>query len=152
MRYFAPTGAEIMHPLPGARNEGRVVAALFPNSLFVAGPEAKKAMLVDQLPKYNILHFATHGYLDAKEGMRSGLVLAHEKSSSEEETVLEAKEIASLPLSAEMAVLSACHTGQGQASSGEGVLGLAWAFLRPEFRVWSPANGQSMMPQQGIGW
>ena len=114
--------------LPGARNEGRAVAALFSNSLFVAGPEAQKATLMAELPKCGILHFATHGYLDAKEGMRSGLVLAHDKGGSEEDTVLTAKEIASLPLSAEMAVLSACHTGQGQPSSGEGVVGLAWAF------------------------
>jgi CHAT domain-containing protein/tetratricopeptide (TPR) repeat protein len=115
-------------PLPEARNEGRAVAALFTKSLFVAGPEAKKAKVVSELPRYDILHFATHGYLDAKDGMRSGLILAQENRGTEEDTVLNAREIASLPLAAEMAVLSACHTGQGQSSSGEGVLGLAWAF------------------------
>jgi CHAT domain-containing protein len=114
--------------LPGARVEGRAVAALFSGSQFVAGSEAKKSVLVTQLPKYEILHFATHGHLDARDGMRSGLILAHEKGGSEQQTVITAKEIASLPLSAELAVLSACHTGQGQPSGGEGALGFAWAF------------------------
>jgi hypothetical protein len=41
---------------------------------------------------------------------------------------LEAREIAGMPLSARMAVLSACQTGLGQKSGGEGMLGLAWAF------------------------
>lgn len=40
---------------------------------------------------------------------------------------LEAGELASLSLSAEMAVLSACRSGLGRTSSGAGILGFAWA-------------------------
>ena len=39
-----------------------------------------------------------------------------------------AAEVTEHPLAAQLTVLSACETVQGQKSGGEGLLGLAWAF------------------------
>src|SRR5262249_26819614 len=71
------------------------------------------------------LHFATHGVLDSKEGLWSWLLLANGEG---EDGRLEAQEIVEIPLCAEMAVLSACESAQGNQHGGEGLQGLAWAF------------------------
>ena len=75
-----------------------------------------------------MLHFACHGYLNSKQVMQSGLVMAPEPTDSSDTGVLTASEIMETPLAAQLAVLSACQTGQGIQSGGEGLMGLAWAF------------------------
>ncbi len=115
-------------PLRYAYEEGRAIALLFDGALFVSGPLAQKRTLLENLPKYRILHFATHGYLNATDGLQSGLIFAPDVDQSEGGRILVAGEIVNLPLSAEMSVLSGCHTAEGQLSGGEGMLGLAWAF------------------------
>jgi hypothetical protein len=65
---------------------------------------------------------ATHGLLDSRDWMRSCLLLAPEPEASEEDGVLEAREIAGMALSARLAVLSACESGRGQPGGGEGLV------------------------------
>ncbi len=115
-------------PLRFAREEARRVVPLFPGAAGFAGVEAKEARIKNEIGRYAILHFATHGVLVPSDGLRSWLLLAPEPPESAEDGRLEAREIAGLPLSARLAVLSACETGRGQIQGGEGVLGLAWAF------------------------
>jgi CHAT domain-containing protein len=43
--------------------------------------------------------------------------------------LLEAREIMNMHLNADLAVLSACETGNGRISPGEGVIGMSWAFF-----------------------
>jgi tetratricopeptide (TPR) repeat protein len=115
-------------PLPAAREEGRAIAALFTNASVLIGDEGTREAVTKRLGDYEVLHFATRGALDDENGMRSGLVLAPAGGDEAEADILEAREIAGMPLSARMAVLSACETAQGQKSGGEGLLGLTWAF------------------------
>ena len=104
------------------------MAELFPETLGLAGSQAREAAIKQRVSGYRMLHFATHGLLDRQDGLRSSLLLASEPLASPEDGRLEAREIVGLPLSAELAVLSACHTGEGRVSGGEGPLGFAWAF------------------------
>jgi CHAT domain-containing protein len=78
-----------------------------------------------------------HSYKEDKPMTRSGLLLAgcnhalnHEIiSNNEEDGILTAQEIASLDLRGlDLVVLSACETGLGDISSGEGVFGLQRGF------------------------
>jgi len=48
---------------------------------------------------------------------------------SNEDGLLEAWELLEMNLNADLAVLSACETGRGAASVGEGMVGLSWAFF-----------------------
>jgi CHAT domain-containing protein/uncharacterized protein HemY len=115
-------------PLKFARAETEQVAKLFPGAVGLVGPAAREGAVKAQMGRCAVLHFATHGELDEQEGLRSALLLAPEPLESPEDGRLEAREILGIPLSAQLAVLSACHTGEGQPGGGEGLLGLAWAF------------------------
>jgi CHAT domain-containing protein/tetratricopeptide (TPR) repeat protein len=126
-RIVAPDG-ERYAPLAHARAEAQSVAALFPKSVVLTGGEAQEARVKQDLRNYRIIHFATHGILSRTDGLQSGLLLANEAPDSKEDGLLQAWEIADAPLSAELAVLSACQTAEGDERLGEGLMGLAWAF------------------------
>jgi CHAT domain-containing protein/Tfp pilus assembly protein PilF len=126
-RLVVPSG-DRYGPLRAALAEAKQVAGMFPGSLTLAGPQAREAEIKRHIGEFELLHFATHGILDAADGLRSGLLLAAEPEDSPEDGVLEAWEIAGLSLSARLAVLSACETALGKEQLGDGLLGLAWAF------------------------
>ncbi len=119
---------EILSPLPYARSEARAVAGLIPGSVLIVGKVAREADIKAQIGQYGLLHFATHGLLDTGSPLRSGLVMAPEPAGSAEDGLLDAGEILSLPLTARLAVLSACRTAEGKSGGGEGLMGLSWAF------------------------
>jgi CHAT domain-containing protein len=114
-------------PLPGARKEGQAIARLLSGSELLVGEAVTKERVVERLADASLLHFATHGLLDREDGLGCGLLMASQKGGDDLE-VLEARELISMRIGAQMAVLSACDTGEGQNSGGEGLLGLTWAF------------------------
>lgn len=126
-RTIVPSG-ETFLSLENARVEAESIAAMSPHAISLIGPKAREAAVKQQLNCCSILHFATHGVLDATDGMNSGLLLAAEPGDSTEDGLLEAREIADMRLNAQLAVLSACDTALGDRRLGEGLMGLAWAF------------------------
>lgn len=77
-------------------------------------------------PESSILHLAAHGFIAKDEPLNSGLIL--HKGLDQEENILRALDIYNMDLSAESVILSACHTGDGILSRGEGIRSLARAF------------------------
>jgi CHAT domain-containing protein len=59
--------------------------------------------------------------------MDSYLVLA--KAGKPDAGVLQAREMMSLDLRADLVVLSGCETGRGVTGNGEGLIGMAWALF-----------------------
>lgn len=114
--------------LQDALPEAKAVAGMYRGSLLLAGPAAREAEVKRWLPEFQVLHFATHGILDAADGLRSGLLLATEPGDSAEDGVLQAWEILGMSLSARLVFLSACDTARGKERLGDGLLSLAWAF------------------------
>lgn len=92
-----------------------------------------------QMDSPSLVHVATHGFFSPQDGysenplMRSGLIMAGIQpisAAKEEDGILTAFEAQSINLSeTELVVLSACETGTGEISSGDGVYGLQRAFL-----------------------
>jgi CHAT domain-containing protein len=80
-------------------------------------------------PQYATIHLATHGVLDNKDPLNSHLLLSATKNDMENDGLLRVREIMNMHLDADLAVLSACQTGSGRISPGEGVIGMSWAFF-----------------------
>lgn len=80
------------------------------------------------LRNYKYLHFASHGFVNTEKPELSGILMAQD-SLSAEDGILYSGEIYNLNLNADLTVLSACETGLGKISKGEGLLGLTRALL-----------------------
>jgi CHAT domain-containing protein len=74
------------------------------------------------------IHIATHGFVNEENPELSGIMLYQDKSSPQD-CMLYSGEIYNLDLNAELITLSACETGLGKVSKGEGVLGLSRALI-----------------------
>jgi CHAT domain-containing protein len=77
------------------------------------------------------LHFATHGVLDRRFPLDSGLVLSAPAKPADglENGILQAWEIFErVRIDADLVALSACDTGLGREMGGEGLISLARAF------------------------
>lgn len=107
--------------LPAAAAEASFVASLYGQEALLYEAATEQAVR-DRIPGCPLLHFATHGKLSEVAPLSSAIVLAH----NEELTVYE---LMGLHLNAELVVLSACNTGQGETTGGDDVLGLTRGLL-----------------------
>ena len=131
-------------PLPGTREEAENVASIL-GVKPLTGIQATEAALKKAKSPF-VLHVATHGFFfgtpktiseqtssDSNLLLSSGLVLAgvkHGQSGKDENGFLTALEVSNLNLAGtQLVVLSACDTGLGHISTGEGVYGLRRAFV-----------------------
>ncbi len=116
-----------MPPLPGAREEGQLVAKrLRPGEVsLMVGPDATEAAFKRTAGTRRIVHVATHGLISADRPLRSSLLLA---PGGGEDGYLRVDEIFGMALQADLVVLSGCSTGLGK-SSGDGIIGLGRAFI-----------------------
>ncbi len=155
---FPNFGSSDIVPLPGTQKElQQVKSALVSGKYQVKDYTQANATEanIKGVSSPKIMHIATHGYFMediqsqgsvfgvqveyAKNNplLRSGLMLAGASSeeqnasfSEEENGILTAYEAMNLDLNTtELVVLSACETGKGDVSSGEGVYGLQRAFV-----------------------
>ena len=130
-RGIALMGGESLAALPDAEEQTRALAALYParDRRVYVGAEAREDVFKREAGRHRLLHLATHGLLDDANPLYSQLVLAAPRAGDAEDGLLEAREILELDLDADLAVLSACETGRGQISGGEGLIGLSWSFF-----------------------
>jgi CHAT domain-containing protein/predicted negative regulator of RcsB-dependent stress response len=118
--------------LPSTESEVTDISALFASRKFASHlllreKAAEKNIKAEDLKQYSLLHFATHGVVDEKNPELSRIQLNAGVES--EDGVLYAGEIYNLELNANLVTLSACQTGLGKISKGEGVIGLSRALV-----------------------
>jgi CHAT domain-containing protein/Tfp pilus assembly protein PilF len=141
-------------PLPSSRREVERIVELYPRtaSAYLAA-EATEERVKEVAARASYLHFATHGLLDEKFPLDSGLVLTRTPETAGQQTagrrdngLLQAWEIFDqMRLNADLVVLSACDTALGVEMGGEGLLGLSRAFQYAGARsvlasLWSVAD------------
>lgn len=114
-------------PLPQAEAEIKALSAHY-DGYFAFGADANEDNFKRRASQYNIIHLAMHGMLDNEHPVLSSLAFSADNNQNED-GFLQAYEIATLRLNANLIVLSACETGYGRFARGEGTLSLARAFM-----------------------
>jgi len=122
-----------IYPLPGSLKETKSIFKLFDeknkSALLKTHLQANEEFAKSgELSKYKYLHFATHGIVNEEKPELSGLILAQDTTSTED-NILFSGEIYNVKLNADLTVLSACETGLGKITKGEGIIGLTRALL-----------------------
>lgn len=125
MAYRSVDRGALVH-LPGALDEVQQGGSIFSKANVFVNEEATEKNFKAAAHQANILHFATHAFVNEKDPLGSRLILG-ERDSSEEDGILYAHELMGLNLKADLAILSACNTGAGKANSVEGSRNLAYA-------------------------
>ena len=110
--------------LPNSDDEVAEIADLLNGDAWI-NQKATKTAFRNNAPDYRILHLAMHGIIDEADPLNSALIFSREKDRSD--FILRAAEVYGLTLQADMVVLSACNTGNGDLTP-EGVRSLARAF------------------------
>ncbi|HEX4494808.1 MAG TPA: CHAT domain-containing tetratricopeptide repeat protein [Thermoanaerobaculia bacterium] len=118
--------------LPASRQEAEAIAALAPAGGSLVALDFDAALprvLGDRLSGYRVVHFATHGVIDAERPALSGLALSMvDAAGRPQEGFLHLHDIYNLKLDADLVVLSGCRTALGREVRGEGLIGLARGF------------------------
>jgi CHAT domain-containing protein len=129
-------------PLPGTNMELLGIGRVFQTKRLLTGSEASEQDLnqlasAGRLRDYRYLHFATHGVLDVDQPMRSALILAQDRlpqNGIDGNRLVDGRLTAERilrywELDADLVTLSACNSGLGKVSGGEGYLGFSQALF-----------------------
>jgi len=115
--------------LPGAELEAREIASTLGGNALI-GASASETIVKQAMPDMRLIHLATHGLLEfgqvsSSQEIPGAIVFT---SSLEDDGLLTASELLSMSLNADLVVLSACDTGQGDIR-GDGVIGLSRSLI-----------------------
>lgn len=87
------------------------------------------AYLAGKPDQYSYIHFVAHGTANRMSPLDSAIVLSR-SNAQEDSFKLYSRDIIQHPLRAELVTISTCFGAGSRAYSGEGLVGLSWAFLR----------------------
>jgi CHAT domain-containing protein len=133
--------------LPKAASQMESVARHFPEAQerILAREQATPAAYLASRPEqFSYIHFVAHGTASRLSPLDSAIVLSKsappkaplakaapsEGSADSDSFKLYARDIIRHPLRADLVTISACYGAGERAYSGEGLVGLSWAFLR----------------------
>lgn len=117
--------------LTQAAEEMKSIEKYFPASRTktLSGAGATPSAYLDSNPqRYSYIHFVTHGTASRARPLESAVILSKEQGNDSYK--LYARDILKRRLSAALVTISACNTSGTRTFSGEGLVGLSWAFLR----------------------
>jgi CHAT domain-containing protein/Tfp pilus assembly protein PilF len=112
--------------LAHAAEEVTRIQQQFKSCVVLTGAAATPSAYARAAPeRYGIVHFVAHGVATRLRPLESAVILAREGESYK----LYARDIVRKRLHARLVTISSCHGAGTRAYTGEGLVGLAWAFL-----------------------
>jgi CHAT domain-containing protein/tetratricopeptide (TPR) repeat protein len=115
-------------PLLNAGQEMQLVGAHFPRRKVLSGAAATPQAFLRAAPAtFDLIHFVAHGIATRRQPLDSAVILARDDTDHYK---LFARDIVGQHLTARLVTISSCHGAGSRAYAGEGLVGLAWAFLR----------------------
>lgn len=128
---IAEAMGDSFQPLPQAEAQVNAIAAVYGKSYckVLVGENASEDRVKAEMGKYSVLQFATHGVANRVNPMYSFLLLSQKHKANDEDGMLYATDVMQMHLNAQLVVLAACDTARGRVRTGEGLVGLMWAFL-----------------------
>src|SRR6185369_3735645 len=125
--------APVLARLAASRREAETLVALAPRGevrTLLDFDASRRTVLSGELRPYRVLHFATHGLVDARNPELSGLALSQvDPAGRPVEGFLSLPDLYDLELEANLVVLSGCRTALGKEIRGEGLMGMTRGFL-----------------------
>ena len=126
-----PSLNELKKPLenlPCAQEEVEMIASIL-NVIPLIGTQATKAEVLKRMSTVGLIHIAAHGNELTGEIALSPNPGWTSKFPQEKDFILKMSDVQAANLRARLVVLSCCHSGRGRILKGEGVVGIARAFL-----------------------
>ncbi|MBK7705247.1 MAG: CHAT domain-containing protein [Acidobacteria bacterium] len=119
--------------LSGSAEEGATVARILgadPDSVLSGFQATRENAIADRVSEYRVIHFATHGVVDDVRPELSGIALSRfDHTGRKIDQMIRINDVFGLDLRAELVVLSACQTGYGNETRGEGIESLSTGFI-----------------------
>jgi CHAT domain-containing protein/Tfp pilus assembly protein PilF len=126
--------------LPKAAIEMESIQKHFPpgeQQVFTRDHANPPAYLASKPERFSYIHFVAHGTASRLSPLDSAIILSRALSkdsagagADEDSYKLYARDIIRYPLRAELVTISTCRSAGERAYSGEGLVGLSWAFVR----------------------
>ena len=114
--------------LPCAQEEVEMIASILKTTP-LTGIHATKAEVMKRVSSVALIHIAAHGNERTGEIALSPNPGWSSKFPQRKDYILKMSDVHAANLRARLVVLSCCHSGQGRVLKGEGVVGIARAFL-----------------------
>ena len=98
-------------------------------TVLTRGEATSRAYFGSNPQQFSYIHFVAHGTASRLSPLDSAVVLS--KSAAEDDSFkLYARDIIRRPIQADLVTISTCYGAGARAYTGEGLVGLSWAFLR----------------------
>jgi CHAT domain-containing protein len=119
--------------LPEAAHEIKQVEQHFPEIqkvIYTRGQATPEAYSESVPGRFSTIHFATHVEPNEQSPLDSAIILSADPNGTGSGYRLYARDVAEMPLNADLVTISACRGAGTRSLSGEGLVGFAWAFFQ----------------------